>query len=99
MVRSLSGSEARSAGRMILHRKDLESTLEFTLLKCRAFLASTTAVIHGVAFEKNDFRNMRLAATPLIWSPRSNIGLYGTTTDVVTAYRKGGSLQTETCEG
>jgi len=74
------------------NRKDLESTLESTLLKCRAFLASTTAVIHGAAFEKNDFRNMRLAATPLVWSPRSNIGLYGTTTDVITAYREGVSI-------
>ena len=73
-------------------RKDLESTLEFTLLKCRAFLAPTTAVIHGVAFEKNDFRNMRLAATPLVWSPRSNIVLYGSTTDVVTAFREGVSI-------
>ncbi|HEX6717521.1 MAG TPA: amidohydrolase family protein [Pyrinomonadaceae bacterium] len=74
------------------NRKDLESTLEFSLLKCRAFLAPTTAVIHGVAFDKNDFRNMRLAATPLIWSPRSNIGLYGSTTDVIAAFREGVSI-------
>lgn len=73
-------------------RRDLESTLEFTLLKCRAFLAPTTAVIHGVAFDKNEFRNMRLAGTPLVWSPRSNIVLYGSTTDVVTAYREGVSI-------
>ena len=69
--------------------KDLESTLEFILLKCRAFLSSTTAVIHGAAFDKSDFRNMRLASTALIWSPRSNIDLYGSTTDVVTAFREG----------
>ena len=73
-------------------KRDLESTLEFTLLKCRAFLAPTTAVIHGVAFDKNEFRNMRLAATPLIWSPRSNIVLYGSTTDVVTAFKEGVSI-------
>jgi hypothetical protein len=73
-------------------KTDLESTLESTLLKCRAFLAPTTAVIHGVAFDKNDFRNMRSAATALVWSPRSNIVLYGSTTDVITAYREGVSI-------
>ena len=73
-------------------KRDLESTLEFTLLKCRSFLAPTTAVIHGVAFDKNDFRNMRLNATPLIWSPRSNIVLYGSTTDVITAFKEGVSI-------
>jgi 5-methylthioadenosine/S-adenosylhomocysteine deaminase len=71
------------------NKKDLESSLEFTLLKCRAFLSPTTAVIHGSAFEKADFRNMRLASTALVWSPRSNIDLYGSTTDVVTAFREG----------
>jgi 5-methylthioadenosine/S-adenosylhomocysteine deaminase len=74
------------------NKNDLESTLEFSLLKCRSFLAPTTAVIHGVAFDKNEFRNMRLAATALVWSPRSNIVLYGNTTDVVAAFREGVSI-------
>jgi cytosine/adenosine deaminase-related metal-dependent hydrolase len=72
--------------------KDLESTLEFSLLKCRTFLASHTAVIHGVAFDQNDFRKMKAAGTALVWSPRSNIVLYGTTTDVVTAFKEGVSI-------
>jgi 5-methylthioadenosine/S-adenosylhomocysteine deaminase len=72
--------------------KDMESTLEFSLLKCRAFLASHTAVIHGVAFDQNDFRKMKAAATALVWSPRSNIVLYGSTTDVVTAFKEGVSI-------
>jgi 5-methylthioadenosine/S-adenosylhomocysteine deaminase len=70
-------------------RTDMEATLEFSLLKCRSFLAPTTAVIHGVAFDKNDFQKMKLASTALIWSPRSNIELYGTTTDVKTAFQEG----------
>jgi len=73
-------------------KTDLESTLEFSLLKCRAFLAPTTAVIHGSAFDMNDFRNMRTAGTALVWSPRSNIVLYGSTTDVVAAYKEGVSI-------
>ena len=73
-------------------KKDLESTLEFSLLKCRAFLTPTTAVIHGSAFDKSDFRNMMFASTALVWSPRSNIVLYGSTTDVVAAFREGVSI-------
>ncbi len=72
--------------------KDMESTLEFSLLKCRGFLAPTTAVIHGVAFDQNDFRKMKAAGTALVWSPRSNIVLYGSTTDVVTAFKEGVSI-------
>jgi 5-methylthioadenosine/S-adenosylhomocysteine deaminase len=68
---------------------DLESTLEMGLLRWRSLLGSRTGVIHGVAFTPNDFRNMRLAATGLVWSPRSNIDLYGSTTDVISAYREG----------
>jgi len=72
--------------------KDLESTLEFSLLRGRSLLGPRTAVIHGVAFTQNDFRNMRSAATALVWSPRSNIELYGSTTDVITAFREGVSI-------
>jgi cytosine/adenosine deaminase-related metal-dependent hydrolase len=73
-------------------RTDLESTKEFDLLKGRGFLAPTTAVIHGFAFDKSDFGKMRLAATALVWSPQSNIILYNTTTDVVAAFREGVSI-------
>ena len=73
-------------------RTDPESTKEFDLLKARRFLAPTTAVIHGVAFDKSDFGKMRLAATALVWSPQSNIILYNSTTDVVAAFREGVSI-------
>jgi len=73
-------------------RTDPESMKEFDLLKARGFLAPTTAVIHGVAFDKSDFGKMRLAATALVWSPQSNMILYKTTTDVVTAFREGVSI-------
>lgn len=73
-------------------RTDPDSIKEFDLLKERGFLAPTTAVIHGVAFDKSDFAKMRLAATPLVWSPQSNMILYNTTTDVVAAFREGVSI-------
>src|SRR6185503_4703750 len=73
-------------------RTDPDSIKEFDLLKERGFLAPTTAVIHGVAFDKSDFGKMRLAATALVWSPQSNMILYNATTDVVTAFREGVSI-------
>jgi 5-methylthioadenosine/S-adenosylhomocysteine deaminase len=73
-------------------RTDPDSIKEFDLLKERGFLAPTTAVIHGVAFDKNDFGKMRSAATALVWSPQSNMILYNTTTDVVAAFREGVSI-------
>jgi len=73
-------------------KTDPESDKEFDLLKQRGFLTPTTAVIHGVAFDKSDFAKMRSTATALIWSPQSNIILYNTTTDVVAAFREGVSI-------
>jgi len=73
-------------------RTDPDSIKEFDLLKTRGFLTHTTAVIHGVAFDKSDFAKMRLAATALVWSPQSNMILYNTTTDVVAAFREGVSI-------
>ena len=73
-------------------RTDPDSIKEFDLLKERGFLAPTTAVIHGVAFDKSDFGKMRLAATALVWSPQSNMILYNTTTDVIAAFREGVSI-------
>jgi len=73
-------------------RTDPVSIKEFDLLKQHGFLAPTTAVIHGVAFDKSDFAKMRATATALVWSPQSNMILYNTTTDVIAAFREGVSI-------
>src|SRR4029079_15587587 len=73
-------------------RTDPESIKEVDRLKENGFLTHTTAVIHGVAFDKSDFAKMRSAATALVWSPQSNMILYNTTTDVVAAFREGVSI-------
>ena len=71
---------------------DSESASEFSLLKAGGFLGPRTAIIHGVALKKDDFREMHAAGTALIWSPRSNMELYGETADVATAFREGVSI-------
>lgn len=47
------------------------------------------SVIHGTAFNAADFKQMAKAGVGLIWSPRSNIELYGGTTDVLSAKASG----------
>ncbi len=47
------------------------------------------SIIHGVALRQPEFAEMAKAQVGLIWSPRSNIELYGQTTDVRTAKQSG----------
>ena len=68
---------------------DTESTVEFRALKGLGILGEHTAIIHGAALGSDDFREMRASSTALIWSPRSNMELYGSTANVGDALRQG----------
>ncbi|HSO32421.1 MAG TPA: thrombospondin type 3 repeat-containing protein [Labilithrix sp.] len=46
-------------------------------------LAKQTAIIHGIGVNAPDIAKLHPAQTALIWSPRSNIDLYGNTASVV----------------
>ena len=75
---------------MVVHlaegkRNDASSEREFRMLRARGFLQEGLSIIHGVALRAPDFNEMNAARVGLIWSPRSNIELYGETTDVRTA--------------
>jgi large repetitive protein len=48
-----------------------------------------TAMIHGIGLTPSEYGTMAQAGTALIWSPRSNITLYGDTAQVTTAARMG----------
>jgi cytosine/adenosine deaminase-related metal-dependent hydrolase len=52
-------------------------------------LLSKTTMIHGIGLTPADYGAMSTAGTGLIWSPRSNITLYGDTARVTTAARLG----------
>ncbi len=52
-------------------------------------LLPKTAIIHGVGLDATDYAAMASAGTSLIWSPRSNISLYGDTARVTEAARFG----------
>lgn len=70
---------------------DAASAREFRMLAKSGdgFLRPGVSIIHGVAFGKTEFIQMAAASVGLIWSPRSNIELYGATTDVRSAKKAG----------
>jgi 5-methylthioadenosine/S-adenosylhomocysteine deaminase len=70
---------------------------EFTLLKSMGLLTDMTVIVHGTGLEAQDFAEMRAAQSirsdgtgdglgaKLVWSPLSNLVLYGLTTNVYQA--------------
>ena len=62
---------------------------EFDLLTARNLLTPAMVIIHGTALGAPEFMQMGAAHAKLIWSPRSNIILYGRTTNVGLALDAG----------
>ncbi len=52
-------------------------------------MIAKTSVIHAVGLEPADYALMASAKTGMVWSPRSNVSLYGDTARVTTAARLG----------
>lgn len=51
--------------------------------------APPTAITHGTAFTAAEFARMKTANMKLVWSPASNVGLYGQTTNIPAALDAG----------
>lgn len=47
------------------------------------------SLVHGVATERDDYALMREFDVTLVWSPRSNLALYGETVDIAAATEQG----------
>lgn len=69
--------------------EDARSHGEFQVLKSKGLLHSGTVIIHGTAFGDAEFGEIAAAHGYLVWSPQSNLALYGRTTDVKTALARG----------
>ena len=79
----------------------LSSRAELATLKAKGLLTDATVVIHGTALERADFAELRAAPSirsdgvgdgrgaKLVWSPLSNLLLYGATTSVYDALAEG----------
>ncbi|MBS2025664.1 MAG: amidohydrolase family protein [Deltaproteobacteria bacterium] len=71
---------------------DAKSKNEFATLVSKGLLLPPTVIIHGTALTQTEFAQMAQAGAKLIWSPDSNLILYGATTDVRTAMAAGVSV-------
>ena len=68
---------------------DASARREFSMFVAHGYLKPGNNIIHGVGLRAPQFAQMAAAGVGLIWSPRSNIELYGQTTDVATARAAG----------
>jgi cytosine/adenosine deaminase-related metal-dependent hydrolase len=68
---------------------DERSRNEFNILKQKGLLTGQTAIIHGAAFREAEFKEMAQVGAKLIWSPQSNLVLYGKTTNIRLALQHG----------
>ena len=62
---------------------------EFRRIKENQFLRKGVSIIHGVALDAADFRDMARAGAGLVWSPHGHFVLYGRTADILSALAAG----------
>ena len=65
--------------------EDASAMREFAMLQGRGLLLPGVSLIHGVGLQPANFTLMAAHGVNLIWSPRSNLELYGNTADVAAA--------------
>lgn len=68
---------------------DERSRSEFDILVSNDLLVGELVLIHGVALGENEFQQMANVGSTLVWSPLSNLLLYGQTADVAAAKAAG----------
>jgi 5-methylthioadenosine/S-adenosylhomocysteine deaminase len=62
---------------------------QFTFLQSQGLLNPKGVLIHGVSLGASDFQAMAATGTALVWSPRSNLELYGVTANIGAALDAG----------
>jgi hypothetical protein len=70
-------------------RLDPYNQLEYKLIKLLGLNQPNVNFIHGVGITNEDFKDMAANKMGLIWSPYSNLLLYGETLDIVAAHEAG----------
>ena len=91
----ISQSEAGTLNAWFVHLSegvDQSSKDEFDALWNKGLIMDETIVIHGTALDSSQFTQMASVNSELVWSPLSNLLLYGDTTDVVAAHQAGVSI-------
>ena len=91
----ISQSESGTLNAWFVHLSegvDQSSKDEFDALWNKGLIMDETIVIHGTAMDSSQFNQMASVNSELVWSPLSNLLLYGDTTDVVAAHQAGVSI-------
>jgi 5-methylthioadenosine/S-adenosylhomocysteine deaminase len=86
------GIDARTVTAYIVHLAEGVNEAayrEWNSLVARDLVVAPLVVIHGTALGRPEFDRMAEAGAKLVWSPRSNLVLYGRTTDVGAALDAG----------
>jgi 5-methylthioadenosine/S-adenosylhomocysteine deaminase len=86
---SMSSGKLKALLLHVSEGKDASAAREFRMLKARGFLRPGVSIIHGVALQEAQFHEMSSNGVGLIWSPHSNLVLYGKTADVASARAAG----------
>lgn len=68
---------------------DASSRREFRMFKQHGFIRKGVSIIHGIALQAPQLKELADGQVGFIWSPRSNLELYGKTADVVSARAAG----------
>ena len=71
---------------------DEKSRAELAALKDLGLLIQETVIIHGTALRQEQLVEVREAGAKIVWSPQSNLRLYGHTTHAAEALDLGISL-------
>lgn len=64
---------------------DASAARELRMARAHGFLTKGFVIIHGVPLTENDFSDLGKNNVGFVWSPRSNIELYGKTANVAAA--------------
>lgn len=90
VVRAISVLNGKPRGALLIHvaegaPHDASAAREFSEVEERGLLKAGVSFIHGVALTPQNFAEMAKAGVGFVWSPRSNIELYGDTANVAAA--------------
>jgi len=64
---------------------DASAERELRMARAHGYLQRGLIIVHGVALTEHDFSELGEAGVGFVWSPRSNIELYGRTANVAVA--------------